>query len=238
FRTRMRHARVAAGLAYPALSTAAVPQSSGAARRTGRPRTRRRCVYRCVPGPSEPCRRTPLPADPHCATGKATRSAAARAAARRRAVPVRGGIVRLRGIRAFARLLWCRFPVVYYPMFKQRFHPALCVALALVAWGHDAVSAQTGGHAPAAAAFVAPTEHQGAAALGLALRRLGTTTRVLMIAAHPDDENTAVLSALALGQGADVAYLSLTRGEGGQNLIGPELQEGLGLIRSGELLAA
>ncbi len=123
-------------------------------------------------------------------------------------------------------------------MFKQRFHPALCVALALVAWGHDAASAQTGGQAPAAAAFVAPTEHQGAAALGLALRRLGTTTRVLMIAAHPDDENTAVLSALALGQGADVAYLSLTRGEGGQNLIGPELQEGLGLIRSGELLAA
>src|SRR5690606_22255376 len=43
---------------------------------------------------------------------------------------------------------------------------------------------------------------------------------------------------LALGDGADVAYLSLTRGEGGQNLIGPELQEGLGLIRTGELLAA
>lgn len=81
-------------------------------------------------------------------------------------------------------------------------------------------------------------EHEGAAALGLALRRLGTTQRVLMIGAHPDDENTAVLSALALGAGADVAYLSLTRGEGGQNLIGPELQEGLGLIRSEELLAA
>jgi len=123
-------------------------------------------------------------------------------------------------------------------MFMQRFLPALCAALALVAWGHDAASAQTGGQATAPAAFVAPTEHQGAAALGLALRRLGTTTRVLMIAAHPDDENTAVLGALALGAGADVAYLSLTRGEGGQNLIGPELQEGLGLIRSGELLAA
>jgi LmbE family N-acetylglucosaminyl deacetylase len=82
------------------------------------------------------------------------------------------------------------------------------------------------------------TEHDGAAALGLALRRLGTTKRVLMIAAHPDDENTALLAELALGAGADVAYLSLTRGEGGQNLIGPELQEGLGLIRSEELLAA
>src|SRR5690606_29292507 len=82
------------------------------------------------------------------------------------------------------------------------------------------------------------TEYEGAAALGLALRQLGTTKRVLMIAAHPDDEATQVLSALALGQGADVAYLSLTRGEGGQNGIGGELREGLGLLRSEELLAA
>lgn len=78
----------------------------------------------------------------------------------------------------------------------------------------------------------------GAAALGTTLRKLGTTKRVLMIGAHPDDENTALLAELALGEGADVAYLSLTRGEGGQNLIGPELQEGLGLIRTEELLAA
>jgi LmbE family N-acetylglucosaminyl deacetylase len=93
------------------------------------------------------------------------------------------------------------------------------------------------------ATLVAPataqnTEYTGAPALGLQLRRLGTTKRVLMIGAHPDDENNAVLTALALGEGADVAYLSLTRGEGGQNGIGPELQEGLGLIRSDELLAA
>jgi LmbE family N-acetylglucosaminyl deacetylase len=84
----------------------------------------------------------------------------------------------------------------------------------------------------------ATVEGDGAAALGVALRRLGTTKRVLMIAAHPDDENTALIAELALGDGADVAYLSLTRGEGGQNLIGPELQEGLGLIRTEELLAA
>jgi LmbE family N-acetylglucosaminyl deacetylase len=81
-------------------------------------------------------------------------------------------------------------------------------------------------------------EQDGAAALGVSLRRLGTTRRVLMIGAHPDDENTALLAELALGAGADVAYLSLTRGEGGQNLIGPELQEALGVIRSEELLAA
>ncbi len=82
------------------------------------------------------------------------------------------------------------------------------------------------------------TEHRGAEALGLALRRLETTKRVLMIGAHPDDENNALLATLALGEGAEVAYLSLTRGEGGQNLIGPELQEGLGIIRTEELLAA
>ena len=90
----------------------------------------------------------------------------------------------------------------------------------------------------AAPAAAQETEYRGAAAVGLALRRLGTTARVLMIGAHPDDENNAVLTALALGSGADVAYLSLTRGDGGQNLIGPELKEGLGLIRSEELLAA
>jgi LmbE family N-acetylglucosaminyl deacetylase len=82
------------------------------------------------------------------------------------------------------------------------------------------------------------TAYTGAEALGLELRRMGTTARVLMIGAHPDDENTAVLATLALGEGADVAYLSLTRGDGGQNLIGPELKEGLGLIRTDELVAA
>jgi len=104
---------------------------------------------------------------------------------------------------------------------------ALATALAAVA----AVPAPVAAQRPAG-------EHQGAAALGLALRKLGTTERVLMIAAHPDDENTGVLAALALGRGADVAYLSLTRGDGGQNGIGPELQEAIGLIRSEELLAA
>ncbi len=89
--------------------------------------------------------------------------------------------------------------------------------------------------APAAAQTM---EYDGAVALGLSLRRLGTTARVLHIGAHPDDENTALLAGLALGRGADVAYLSLTRGDGGQNGIGPELGEGLGLIRSEELLAA
>lgn len=78
----------------------------------------------------------------------------------------------------------------------------------------------------------------GLVALEQERRMLGQHRRVLMIAAHPDDENTEILTILARGQGAETAYLSLTRGEGGQNLIGPELGPGLGLVRSGELLAA
>ena len=81
-------------------------------------------------------------------------------------------------------------------------------------------------------------EYRGAAALGLQLRRLGTTKRVLMVGAHPDDEDTQLLARFALEEGAEVAYLTLTRGEGGQNGIGPELGEGLGLLRTEELLAA
>jgi LmbE family N-acetylglucosaminyl deacetylase len=79
---------------------------------------------------------------------------------------------------------------------------------------------------------------RGTVGTALSLRSLDGEKRVLMIAAHPDDEDTALLTALARGMGVKTAYLSLTRGDGGQNLIGPELFEGLGVIRTGELLAA
>ena len=59
-----------------------------------------------------------------------------------------------------------------------------------------------------------------------------------MIGAHPDDEDTELLTILVRGMGAEAGYLSLNRGEGGQNLIGPELGEALGLLRTEELLAA
>jgi LmbE family N-acetylglucosaminyl deacetylase len=75
-------------------------------------------------------------------------------------------------------------------------------------------------------------------ALDQELRMLGHYKRVLMIGAHPDDEDTELLTVLVRGMGAEAAYLSLNRGEGGQNLIGPELGEALGLIRTEELLAA
>lgn len=91
---------------------------------------------------------------------------------------------------------------------------------------------------PAGAQERPAVEYEGAVATGLALRRLGNTARVLHIGAHPDDENTALFAPLALGRGADAAYLSITRGEGGQNSLGPELGTALGLIRTEELLAA
>src|SRR6202162_191507 len=70
------------------------------------------------------------------------------------------------------------------------------------------------------------------------LRRLNELGTVLMIAAHPDDERTAVLAYFARGRYMRTAYLSLTRGEGGQNLIGSEQGAQLGIIRTQELLDA
>jgi LmbE family N-acetylglucosaminyl deacetylase len=71
-----------------------------------------------------------------------------------------------------------------------------------------------------------------------ALERLDTLGSVMMIGAHPDDEREQVLAYLALGRHVRTAYLSLTRGEGGQNLIGPEQGDELGIIRSQELLSS
>src|SRR5262249_46288095 len=81
-------------------------------------------------------------------------------------------------------------------------------------------------------------EERGAAGLGQALKRLATIGSALHIGAHPDDEDSGLLAYLARGLQARTAYLSLTRGDGGQNLIGPELYEALGVIRTEELRAA
>jgi LmbE family N-acetylglucosaminyl deacetylase len=83
-----------------------------------------------------------------------------------------------------------------------------------------------------------PPSSGGAVAVDQELRMLGHYKRVLMIGAHPDDEDTELLTVLVRGMGAEAAYLSLNRGEGGQNLIGAELGEALGLLRTEELLAA
>ncbi len=114
----------------------------------------------------------------------------------------------------------------------QRFcaRPNRALLLALIAW-----TGLTVGGGPAAAQ--AP-DAGGVARVAELLRGLDGVKRVLMIGAHPDDEDTALLAALARGEGVDAAYLSLTRGEGGQNLIGSELFEGLGVVRTEELVAA
>src|SRR2546421_9091177 len=77
-----------------------------------------------------------------------------------------------------------------------------------------------------------------AAETELALRRMGVVGSVLYVAAHPDDENTALLAYLARERGVRTAYLSLTRGDGGPNLLGTEKGEVLGLVPTQELLAA
>ncbi len=78
----------------------------------------------------------------------------------------------------------------------------------------------------------------GSAQIKLAIENLADTRSVLMIAAHPDDERTALLTYFVRGRHVRTGYLSLTRGEGGQNLIGSEQGKLLGVIRTQELLAA
>lgn len=71
-----------------------------------------------------------------------------------------------------------------------------------------------------------------------AIQKLNFLGSALYVAAHPDDENTRLIAYLANEVKAETAYLSMTRGDGGQNLIGPEISELLGVIRTQELLAA
>lgn len=81
-------------------------------------------------------------------------------------------------------------------------------------------------------------QDRGAPQLDQLVRGLTVSARVLLIGAHPDDEDTHAIAWLARGKRVETAYLSLTRGDGGQNLIGNDLGEPLGAIRTEELLAA
>jgi LmbE family N-acetylglucosaminyl deacetylase len=91
---------------------------------------------------------------------------------------------------------------------------------------------------PALQSQVRPVYSIGSAGLFHVLERLQTTASALHTAAHPDDEDSAFIARVARGDAARVAYLSLNRGEGGQNIIGTELFEALGVIRTEELLQA
>ena len=81
-------------------------------------------------------------------------------------------------------------------------------------------------------------ETPSSAAILQDLRSFRQMASVLYVAAHPDDENTLLIAYLARGKDYRTAYLSVTRGDGGQNLLGPELDEKLGVARTQELLAA
>jgi len=81
-------------------------------------------------------------------------------------------------------------------------------------------------------------EDRGQAALEQSLKRLSTTASVLMIVAHPDDEDGGLLTYLSRGVGARATLLTLTRGEGGQNAMSADAYDSLGLIRTSELLKA
>jgi len=82
------------------------------------------------------------------------------------------------------------------------------------------------------------TDLTGAPGLSLALRKLNTIGTLMHATAHPDDENNAMLALYARHFGMRVALVSATRGDGGQNEIGPELFDSLGILRTEELLAA
>jgi LmbE family N-acetylglucosaminyl deacetylase len=81
-------------------------------------------------------------------------------------------------------------------------------------------------------------EPPSSAAILQDLRSFRNLGSVLYVAAHPDDENTLLIAYLARGRDYRTAYLSITRGDGGQNLLGPDLDEKLGVARTQELLAA
>src|SRR5512143_842260 len=91
--------------------------------------------------------------------------------------------------------------------------------------------------APAEAPLQPLALDRGATGLALALRKVGVSARVLWVSAHPDDEDNAVFVRLSRGLGVRTALFSETRGEGGQNAIGPELFDALGVLRTAELMA-
>src|SRR5229473_2846624 len=112
-------------------------------------------------------------------------------------------------------------------MVKMLRRLALVAGLASLAW-----------IVPRAQMMVAPLDGEhGHAALGLALRHLANTGIFMHTTAHPDDENNGLLVELNRGQGYRTALATATRGNGGQNEIGPELFEALGVLRTEELAA-
>ena len=131
----------------------------------------------------------------------------------------------------------------------------LCLISTLAAWSQEGSPApQQAASSQAAVAFdhvaaeppgllyqgvPAPIpQDEGASGLRLEMRRLGTTGRLMQIVAHPDDEDGGMLTLQARGHGVSTLLMTLNRGEGGQNKIGSNLSDVLGVLRAEELLAS
>jgi len=80
-------------------------------------------------------------------------------------------------------------------------------------------------------------QDQGSVGLALALRQLGSAATFMHTTAHPDDEDNGLLVMMSRGRGLRTALLTVTRGDGGQNEIGPEIFQAIGILRTGELMA-
>jgi len=120
--------------------------------------------------------------------------------------------------------------------------PAIVAGLMLAGVGPRCLDAQqTAAKLPVAepSSIALPLpEDRGQAALEQALKRLGTTASVMVIVAHPDDEDGALLTYLSRGLGVRATLFTLTRGEGGQNAMSADTEDALGVIRTNELLKA
>ncbi|MBI4458943.1 MAG: PIG-L family deacetylase, partial [Acidobacteria bacterium] len=112
--------------------------------------------------------------------------------------------------------------------FLFRFGAPLALFAVLLAWGVSFSQISSPERA----------ERTEATELAEAIKKLPVVGSVLLTGAHPDDENNALLAYLARGLHLRTAYLSATRGDGGQNVIGDEQYEALGILRTEELLAA
>jgi LmbE family N-acetylglucosaminyl deacetylase len=136
-------------------------------------------------------------------------------------------------------------------LFLSFFVVALFVVLLVVPRAHSQQAAESSTPAEnrAASAAIFPSlpyqgippelpQDQGTLGLRLMLRRLGTTARLMQTVAHPDDEDGGMLTLEARGRGASVLLMTLNRGEGGQNKVGSNLSDVLGVLRAEELLAS
>src|SRR6185437_938043 len=120
---------------------------------------------------------------------------------------------------------------------STRFVAMLVVSAGMAAWGqtlHDPANL-AGERVKASVVADALPANRGTAALEQDLKRLSTRASLLMIVAHPDDEDGGMLTYESRGQGARVGMLTLTRGQGGQNAMSGDFDGALALLRTQEL---